>query len=141
MASPQQVEFRLSCPPSSQGARRRGSNLRQQGLWKCATTKPRKQSRTGYESLERRIKWVMERGGERGGQGLLAEGAGENAETPALLSRSFLESSSEYHVPWSWGIGGTVANKSALRSAGILRSQARASQPAPWPDGRPESLR
>ncbi|GFO49041.1 ras GTPase-activating protein ngap-like isoform x4 [Plakobranchus ocellatus] len=36
---------------------------------------------------------------------------------------------------------GTVTNKSALRSAGILLSRVRAPPPAPWPEGGPESRR
>ncbi|GFN97223.1 hypothetical protein PoB_002372900 [Plakobranchus ocellatus] len=39
------------------------------------------------------------------------------------------------------GVGGTVADESALRSAGTLLSRVRAPPPAPWPDGGPESLR
>ncbi|GFN97836.1 hypothetical protein PoB_002434200 [Plakobranchus ocellatus] len=42
---------------------------------------------------------------------------------------------------WILCIGGTVASESALRSAGTLLSWVRASPPAPWPDGGPESLR
>ncbi|GFN90778.1 hypothetical protein PoB_001728400 [Plakobranchus ocellatus] len=41
----------------------------------------------------------------------------------------------------SWGVGGTVASESALRSAGILLSRVRAPPTAPWPVGGPESLR
>ncbi|GFO19647.1 Williams-Beuren syndrome chromosomal region 27 protein [Plakobranchus ocellatus] len=40
-----------------------------------------------------------------------------------------------------WGVDGTVASESALRSAGNLLSQVRAPPPAPWPDGGPESQR
>ncbi|GFO25633.1 hypothetical protein PoB_005213800 [Plakobranchus ocellatus] len=46
---------------------------------------------------------------------------------------------------WPWGrgkgVGGTVASKSALRSAGTLLSRVRAPPLAPWPDGGPEGLR
>ncbi|GFO03581.1 hypothetical protein PoB_003008600 [Plakobranchus ocellatus] len=43
---------------------------------------------------------------------------------------------------WKRGsFGGTVAIKSALRSAGTLLSRIRALPPAPWPDDGPESLR
>ncbi|GFO30296.1 hypothetical protein PoB_005680100 [Plakobranchus ocellatus] len=37
--------------------------------------------------------------------------------------------------------GGTVASESALRSARAFLLRVRAPQPAPWPDGGPESLR
>ncbi|GFN75220.1 hypothetical protein PoB_000172600 [Plakobranchus ocellatus] len=40
-----------------------------------------------------------------------------------------------------WGVGGTVASKSTLRSAGILLSRVQAPPPAPRPDGGPENLR
>ncbi|GFO20263.1 hypothetical protein PoB_004676800 [Plakobranchus ocellatus] len=33
-----------------------------------------------------------------------------------------------------WGVGGTVASESALRSAGTLLSRFRVPPPAPWPD-------
>ncbi|GFN87572.1 hypothetical protein PoB_001407800 [Plakobranchus ocellatus] len=39
------------------------------------------------------------------------------------------------------GVGSTVASESALRSAWTLLSRVRALPPAPWPDGRPTSLR
>ncbi|GFN91765.1 hypothetical protein PoB_001827100 [Plakobranchus ocellatus] len=39
------------------------------------------------------------------------------------------------------GVGSTVASESALRSARTLLSRVRAPPPAPWPDGRPGSLR
>ncbi|GFO32505.1 hypothetical protein PoB_005901000 [Plakobranchus ocellatus] len=39
------------------------------------------------------------------------------------------------------GVGGTVPSESALISQGTLLSWVRASPPAPWPDGGPESLR
>ncbi|GFO03513.1 hypothetical protein PoB_003001800 [Plakobranchus ocellatus] len=39
------------------------------------------------------------------------------------------------------GVGGTVDNESALRSAGILLSWVRSPSPTPWPEGGPESLR
>ncbi|GFN80950.1 hypothetical protein PoB_000745600 [Plakobranchus ocellatus] len=42
---------------------------------------------------------------------------------------------------YDWGVGGTVASESALRSAGTLLSRVRVLPPAPWPDGGPESLR
>ncbi|GFN95072.1 hypothetical protein PoB_002157800 [Plakobranchus ocellatus] len=38
-------------------------------------------------------------------------------------------------------VGGTVDSESSLRSAGTLLSRVRALPPAPWPDGRRESLR
>ncbi|GFN92978.1 hypothetical protein PoB_001948400 [Plakobranchus ocellatus] len=41
----------------------------------------------------------------------------------------------------SEGFGGTVARQSTLRSAGTLLSRVRATPPAPWLDGGPESLR
>ncbi|GFN87136.1 hypothetical protein PoB_001364200 [Plakobranchus ocellatus] len=34
-----------------------------------------------------------------------------------------------------------VSSESAMRSAGTILSRVRAPQPAPWPDGAPESLR
>ncbi|GFN92372.1 hypothetical protein PoB_001887800 [Plakobranchus ocellatus] len=40
--------------------------------------------------------------------------------------------------PLSWvnrGVGGTVANESALISAGVLLSRVQAPPPVPWPDG------
>ncbi|GFN94225.1 transposase [Plakobranchus ocellatus] len=42
---------------------------------------------------------------------------------------------------WWFLIGGSVANESALRSAGTFLLRFRAPPPTPWPDGRPESLR
>ncbi|GFO48917.1 hypothetical protein PoB_007542200 [Plakobranchus ocellatus] len=39
----------------------------------------------------------------------------------------------------SKGVGGTIDNKSAPRSAGTTLSRVRAPPPAPWPNGRPES--
>ncbi|GFO39728.1 hypothetical protein PoB_006623300 [Plakobranchus ocellatus] len=40
-----------------------------------------------------------------------------------------------------WSVGGTVDSESALRSAGTLLLRVRAPPLAPWPDGRPETLR
>ncbi|GFN75976.1 hypothetical protein PoB_000248200 [Plakobranchus ocellatus] len=40
-----------------------------------------------------------------------------------------------------WGIGGTVASESALRSAGTLLTRIRTPLPAPWPDVERKSLR
>ncbi|GFO47741.1 hypothetical protein PoB_007424600 [Plakobranchus ocellatus] len=48
---------------------------------------------------------------------------------------------SVFPLSHKWGVGGTVASESALRSAGTLLSRVRAPPPAPWPDGGPESLR
>ncbi|GFO46158.1 hypothetical protein PoB_007266300 [Plakobranchus ocellatus] len=45
------------------------------------------------------------------------------------------------HVDYVDGVGGTVANDSALRCAGTLLSRVRAPPPMLWPDGGPESLR
>ncbi|GFO32115.1 hypothetical protein PoB_005862000 [Plakobranchus ocellatus] len=42
---------------------------------------------------------------------------------------------------FEWGVGGTVASESALRSAGTLLSRVRAPLPALWPDGGLKSLR
>ncbi|GFN91163.1 hypothetical protein PoB_001766900 [Plakobranchus ocellatus] len=39
------------------------------------------------------------------------------------------------------GVEGSVASESALRSVGNLLSWVRATPPAPWSDGGPESLR
>ncbi|GFO40083.1 hypothetical protein PoB_006658800 [Plakobranchus ocellatus] len=41
----------------------------------------------------------------------------------------------------AWGVSGTVTCESVLRSAGTLLSRVLAPPPAPWPDGRPGSLR
>ncbi|GFO22083.1 hypothetical protein PoB_004858800 [Plakobranchus ocellatus] len=41
----------------------------------------------------------------------------------------------------NWGVSGTVANESALRSVGSILSQVRAPPPAPRPEGGTESLR
>ncbi|GFO40051.1 hypothetical protein PoB_006655600 [Plakobranchus ocellatus] len=46
-----------------------------------------------------------------------------------------------YTVQGCWGVDGTVASESALRSAQTLLSRVRAPPPAPWPDRGPESLR
>ncbi|GFN91701.1 eukaryotic translation initiation factor 3 subunit f [Plakobranchus ocellatus] len=45
------------------------------------------------------------------------------------------------HLVTTGNVGGTVASESALRSAENLLLRVRAPPPAPWPDGRPESLR
>ncbi|GFO13327.1 hypothetical protein PoB_003983200 [Plakobranchus ocellatus] len=44
----------------------------------------------------------------------------------------------QYSISSLGGVGGTVASKSALISAGILQSRVRVPPPAPWPDGGPE---
>ncbi|GFO26294.1 hypothetical protein PoB_005279900 [Plakobranchus ocellatus] len=44
-------------------------------------------------------------------------------------------------MPLCGDVAGTVASESALRSAGTLLSQVRATPLAPWPDGGLESLK
>ncbi|GFO48989.1 hypothetical protein PoB_007549400 [Plakobranchus ocellatus] len=67
-----------------------------------------------------------------------------------VLSNYLEEKSPSFHelgdklVPGEenkWGVSGTVASESALRSAGTLLSRVRAQPPASWSDGGPESLR
>ncbi|GFN98806.1 hypothetical protein PoB_002531200 [Plakobranchus ocellatus] len=57
---------------------------------------------------------------------------------------SFRTVRSRFEPPTETGVDGSVASESALRivrSAGTLLSRARATPPAPWPDGGSESLK
>ncbi|GFO39692.1 hypothetical protein PoB_006619700 [Plakobranchus ocellatus] len=67
--------------------------------------------------------------------------AGKTLIFPSVPCHSRCPSVFPKHSLAYWGIGGTVASESALRSAGTFLSRVRAQPPAPWPDGGPESLR
>ncbi|GFO49372.1 hypothetical protein PoB_007587700 [Plakobranchus ocellatus] len=61
----------------------------------------------------------------------------KSVHTPDNLSNWRHANSTEL-LTHAGGFGDAVDSESALRAAGITRSQVRAPSPVPWPDGGPE---